>query len=339
MLDLSIIVTVFQAEKYVRACLLSLLFQNIENYEIICIDDGSCDKSAILIRELQTRYPVIHYVYQPNGGVSSARNHGLKLAQGKYVMFVDADDILRENKLGLLLKKAEERDCDILVFGGQADLGIRAPEWVREAFYTRNGFFTDITQDVLLHERGLLPSVCNKIFRRGLLQDHWFQTSIIIGEDTAFLFEIALKARNICLVSKHIYIYRISNSCSAMHHYNQRYNEKMDQHLKVIEYILSLKSDDGHLVYHNKKIGVWCSEYMKGIYDKLSEEEQMQICLRLEYISLSTATDIKELLRTEQVYSKSRALRYGKALVRSVRRFGFFYGMENVISKFLQLEE
>lgn len=58
-----------------------------------------------MIRELQIQYPVIHYVYQPNGGVSSARNHGLKLARGKYVMFVDADDILRENTLGLILKK------------------------------------------------------------------------------------------------------------------------------------------------------------------------------------------------------------------------------------------
>ena len=124
-----------------------------------------------------------------------------------------------------------------------------------------------------------------------------------------------------------------------MHHYNQRYYEKMDQHLKVIEYILSLKSDDGHLVYHNKKIGVWCSEYMKGIYEKLSEEERVQIYSRLEYISQSTDTDIMELLRAEQVYSKRRALRYGKALIRSVRRFGFFYGVENVISKFLQLEE
>ena len=126
MIKLSIIVPVYNVEQYLRKCVDSLLAQDISDYEIILVDDGStdfcpsiCDEYARMnelenerVRELEkTNIKVIH---RENGGLSAARNSGIEVARGKYVMFVDSDDYIEPNVLGGLMEKVEREQLDVL---------------------------------------------------------------------------------------------------------------------------------------------------------------------------------------------------------------------------------
>lgn len=117
---LSIIVPVYNAESYLQQCLDSLLSQDIlkEDYEILCVNDGSRDGSLEILQQFARDAGNVTVIDKENGGVTTARNAGLEAARGEYIWFVDADDLLKPNILGTLRRKAAETDCDRLIVGG-----------------------------------------------------------------------------------------------------------------------------------------------------------------------------------------------------------------------------
>lgn len=119
MLKLSIIVPLYNSEKYLPKCLDSLLNQDIQkqDYEIILVDDGSPDSSRQIAEEYASHHSNITVLSQPNKGTSGARNTGIRQATGKYLYFVDPDDYILENSLSVILRKMEEEDLDALRFG------------------------------------------------------------------------------------------------------------------------------------------------------------------------------------------------------------------------------
>lgn len=112
---LSIIIPVYNAQTYIGPCLRSLLDQDISDYEILCVNDGSKDGSLAVLRQFEEEYPNIRIIDKENGGVTTARNAGLAAAEGDYIWFVDADDLVKKNCLGRL--KALSGNCDRIVFG------------------------------------------------------------------------------------------------------------------------------------------------------------------------------------------------------------------------------
>ena len=121
MLKLSIVIPVYNVEKYIGKCLDTCLDQDLskDEYEIVVVDDGSPDNSSAIVEEYIQRYRNIRLIHRKNGGLSAARNTGLKEAQGKYVWFVDSDDWIESNCLSCLVEQAEEKDLDVLCFGLQ----------------------------------------------------------------------------------------------------------------------------------------------------------------------------------------------------------------------------
>lgn len=131
MLKLSFIVPVYNVAPYLRKSLDSLIAQDYENYEIILVDDGSTDRSGAIcdeyvrLNELENERvselgrPPIRVIHQANGGLSAARNAGLKVAKGEYVCFVDSDDYWEENVLGGLMEQVEREKLDVLRFDYQ----------------------------------------------------------------------------------------------------------------------------------------------------------------------------------------------------------------------------
>lgn len=116
--DLSIIVPVYNVEKYLAECLDSIVSQDTKyNYEVICVDDGSPDNSIDILYEYQKKYKCIRIIRQENRGFSGARNRGIDEAIGKYIMFVDSDDRIEPNMFQLLMDKAIESDYDIVGCG------------------------------------------------------------------------------------------------------------------------------------------------------------------------------------------------------------------------------
>lgn len=112
--SVSIIVPVFNTENYLRRCIDSVINQTFKDWELILVDDGSTDGSALIIKEYVEKYAQIVPFFQENGGQSKARNEGLKKCRGKYVFFLDSDDWLEENALSVLVDKIESDDVDIV---------------------------------------------------------------------------------------------------------------------------------------------------------------------------------------------------------------------------------
>lgn len=116
---LSVIIPIYNVEPYVEKCLLSLLVQDLplDDYEIICINDGSTDNSKEVVLRLQREYSNIILIDQENEGVSVARNKGADKATGKYLLFVDSDDFVQENSLGLIIKDTCSNQAQIAIPG------------------------------------------------------------------------------------------------------------------------------------------------------------------------------------------------------------------------------
>ena len=114
MIKLSIIVPIYGVEQYLRKCVDSLLAQAYEDYEIILVDDGSPDACPQICDSYAAAYKNIHVVHRENGGLSAARNSGIEVAQGEYIMFVDSDDYIEPNVLNGLLAQVERDNLDVL---------------------------------------------------------------------------------------------------------------------------------------------------------------------------------------------------------------------------------
>ena len=113
---ISVIIPMYNAEKYIKKTLNSIIEQSYQNWEIIIIENGSEDKSPDIIREYEKKYPEIRMIKGPGKGPGPARNRGLKLAKGDYIVFVDADDYISENFIKQLDEGAADRNADIILY-------------------------------------------------------------------------------------------------------------------------------------------------------------------------------------------------------------------------------
>ena len=113
----SIIVPVYNCEKYIGKCIDSILAQTFQDFELLLVIDGGVDASLMICKDYASRDNRISVIEQENQGVSAARNNGLDHATGEYVFFVDSDDWVEPDYLEKLINKAEETDCDIVICG------------------------------------------------------------------------------------------------------------------------------------------------------------------------------------------------------------------------------
>ena len=132
MAKVSVIIPVYNKEKYLRKSLDSVLKQSFRDYEIICVDDGSKDGSSGILREYAEKDSRIHNITIPNGGVSNARNVGLDHANGDWIQFLDADDMLCPEYLAKAVALAEENDIDVVF----SDIDVLNEEYVRTGVKT-----------------------------------------------------------------------------------------------------------------------------------------------------------------------------------------------------------
>ena len=116
MIKFSIIVPVYNVEQYLKDCIESILKQSFENYEILLIDDGSTDRSGLICDEYVSSDSKITAFHKENGGLSDARNYGIKRAQGEYLVFIDSDDYIEPDALDKFNKQLEElNNPDVLI--------------------------------------------------------------------------------------------------------------------------------------------------------------------------------------------------------------------------------
>ena len=119
MIKVSVIIPMYNVEKYIGQCVESVCGQTLRELEVICIDDGSNDATAQVVESLREKDERVSLVVQRNQGVSASRNAGLKLARGEYISFLDSDDYLKENALEILYAEAKEKELDELFYNAE----------------------------------------------------------------------------------------------------------------------------------------------------------------------------------------------------------------------------
>lgn len=207
--EISIIVPVFNTGMFIRKCLDSILGQTFADWECILVDDGSSDDSGLICEEYvaaDNRFMVFH---KENGGVSSARNLGLDNAKGKWVTFVDSDDIIYKEALAICLRKAEEENLDLLQFSYTRDISQMGGH---------EGEQSEVLNTKRYFEFGCFPgNVCLSVMRFQIIKDFSmeFDNNMKLGEDQLFLYEYMEHSKRICKIDNILYYYN-NNPKSAV---------------------------------------------------------------------------------------------------------------------------
>lgn len=202
---ISVIVPVYNVEKYIKRCVESILNQTLEQIELILIDDGSVDNSGKICDEFQEKDNRVSVIHQKNQGVSIARNNGLDIATGKYIAFIDADDFIDARMFQTMFETAEKENSDLAICGSDyvdVDGNIKETYLEKEReILTREEIF----QRYFDMPPSIRKAVWNKIFRRDLLQNLKFSPGIKMAEDAEFLFEYIKKIEKAVLIHKPLY--------------------------------------------------------------------------------------------------------------------------------------
>lgn len=229
---ISIIVPIYNVEKYLNKCIESIVKQTYENIEIILIDDGSNDNSGIICDEYAKKDNRIIVVHKENGGVSSARNKGLKIAKGEWISFVDADDWIEQIFCQTLLNKVTQEQADIALCGYN-----RITDNQIEKINANN-------QEVFLNSNEYLVKSLNpqtgfgfchmKLIKKEVLKSISFNERIEVGEDALFNIQLSTYIKKAVFLKQPLYNYRINNQ-SVVKRYDENYANKYLKSMKIIE--------------------------------------------------------------------------------------------------------
>ena len=224
---ISIIVPVFNAEDYLEQCLRSIVKQTYTNLEILLIDDGSTDSSGNICEKFASEDNRVKVVHKKNGGVSSARNTGLKLAQGEYISFIDSDDCVDKEYISAMYEKIKKTNSDIsfcryskLIKEKTIEVREMLPEYI--IVNTHDEKFVNFFCCFFDFKQYIFGSSCRILFKKILAKDTWFDVNINVSEDLLFLLNIMLKSKVITSVNQSLYFYR-QTSTSVSHSYKKNY--------------------------------------------------------------------------------------------------------------------
>lgn len=280
----SIIMPVYNGEKYIAKSIQSVLSQTYGDWELIVIDDGSKDKSFEIIQTYAQNDSRIRFCKQENSGVSAARNNALDLAQGKYVIFLDADDELHKRALEIIDKLIQNNHIDIVVYN-TARSPFDSSTWIPfTAPFSDSQLFIDSEELKVKYIYSALLSdvsfgiIGNYAVRASVINNIRFRKDIIICEDLLFDIEMYTKAETILCIPDYLYYYR-DNADGCVNSFSYKKIEDLkkvfDIRASLIEkyglkgnYELILRSFCGNLIYSylgllpNRKL---CREYVSYI--------------------------------------------------------------------------
>lgn len=210
---ISIIVPIYNAEQYLNRCMESILKQTFQNYEILLIDDGSTDSSGKICNEYALSDGRIRVYHKLNGGSASARNLGLKEANGDYIVFIDADDIVSPDYLSLLYQTMIDNDADIVQCAYKSILSYEKQytEDYIDAYNLKN-IYTNIEYLRLFCDKSTYLSTAvlwNKLYRKHLFTDLEFMEGKGI-DDEFLIYKIIFRAKRVAVISNVLYYYYLS---------------------------------------------------------------------------------------------------------------------------------
>ena len=230
--EISIIVPVYRAEKYLNACVDSILNQTYSDFELVLIEDGSPDQSGAICDEYAQKDDRVRVIHQPNQGQAAARNHALPMTQGEWLCYVDSDDAIHPQMLEHLHRAAEKSGAGISMCQF-----LEAPEPPEDYEQPAEFSYTLLTMDektlTELHDRDQYPGwvACAKLIRRELVEGYPFHTGRVY-EDNEAVTRWLLPAKTLAMLPTQLYFYRT----------NPESTTKSQFSLKRLDYLWALES-------------------------------------------------------------------------------------------------
>ena len=208
---ISVIVPVYKVEKYLPACVDSILSQTFSDFELILVDDGSSDDCGAMCDGYAREDSRIHVIHQENGGLSAARNAGLDVAKGEYVTFVDSDDVIAPDCLQVFTEVADETDADIVVgsyieFSDDSGLkDVWAQLETQKSYQIETRY--NACEALYLGKAEMPINAWGKLYKTGVIGSQRFPVGRI-HEDQAFVPRIIYAASGIAILDRAVYGYR-----------------------------------------------------------------------------------------------------------------------------------
>lgn len=284
---ISLIIPIYNVEKYLPECLDSCINQTLENIEIICINDCSPDNSLSIINEYKQRDTRIKLInHKTNMGLGAARNTGLKYAHGEYVWFVDSDDFIEKEACQLLYDTASKNHVDILLFQLKTFY-----DNLDKRIYIEDSYYNDLPKNKNLNLRifnnfeGNIPvSACSYLSRRDFILHYNFRSGVYF-EDTDFTPILLNEAENIRSITYSAYNRRITpGSITQTEMSEKKYRDKFEVVKALYKYIST----------HNIQKGSYIDKFSKGYSEYVFKEIQNSNF----FTALSNEEEFKEIYKT-----------------------------------------
>jgi glycosyltransferase involved in cell wall biosynthesis len=252
-MNISVIIPCYNAEQYLKATLKSLANQTLKAFDLIVVDDGSTDNTPTVVKEFSLNHKQmnIQYIWKNNGGVSSARNLGLKNSNSEYIVFLDSDDEFHPQYLEILYQSITKFDCD-LAFGFRsstrntelynlADLDIIRKDLSKK----------DLA--IFFMKRPRPVSFFNFIYKRSIIQEKEliFDEKYKYGEDNGFWWKYWCYIENAIFYDIPIYYYNENNSQSAMKNINWNITDSLNSNLDIVDYIADNTTEDNSYIFNH----------------------------------------------------------------------------------------
>lgn len=274
---ISLIIPVYNVEKYLKKCLDSIINQTFSDFEIILVDDGSKDNSGIICDEYATNDSRILVIHKDNGGVSSARNLGIIKASGEWILFVDADDVVPKDTLLYYANSIASNDID-MILGSYAtyDENDNIKKYNTKQFEKTISMLECLKLFYHSDTKLFQGYIWNRPMKRSIIMDNniRFNEFIYFKEDGLFAVQYMLCCTKKCLYSSHVVYYYYQHDNSSIHLYNSEVSDKyltnLDARILCLESIKQ-KNNDKDLInkaknsvftfYHQIKFRICKTEY------------------------------------------------------------------------------
>lgn len=307
----SIILPVYNSEDTISETIESLLNQSFQGkYEIIIINDGSTDSSLKIINNYQKKFSsIIKVIDKNNTGVSDSRNAGIKKAIGKYITFIDSDDLYDRDYLNILSNSLEKNiSCDLAICGyklvGDKHKNISVDKLKENVTKVNDKIIQKLQNDLLFNQ------LWNKIYKSDIIKNNSieFNKNLSLGEDAIFNIEYLKYVNDIYIVDKCLYKYRITNNGLGFkyrknggqlklfifrkmyelykkNNFDLKYVEKniLKQYISWIANIVNKKNKDNFLNKYKSIKNIWKNDYYKSDYSKISNYKIKFIFIMLKF--------------------------------------------------------
>lgn len=273
---ISVIIPLYNGEKHIENCINSVILQSYRDIEVLVIDDGSKDCGAEIVKKYQEKEPRVKLFQKENGGVSSARNLGLRKASGDYVMFLDCDDTLKQDCCEVLINLITKQESDLAVckFVYQKVSGGKVVKESNQVVQERNiNTLQEFEQSFEeLFDKKVYLSVCAKLYKKSLIDEGeiCYPEGIAIGEDMLFNFQYFKQSIKISIKDYVGYEYEINadeNSASSKSD-KKKYENAVYLYHKGVEFANTL----GILEKTEKTLVKY---YLRSCFFQLEKEEKI----------------------------------------------------------------